>query len=223
MSLILNIDTSTETAGISLAEDGKELASARNGNQQDHAAWLHQAIKKLLNDTAHTLQQLDAVAITEGPGSYTGLRVGMAAAKGFCYSLNIPLITENTLKTMAQAAKSTSSAELICPMIDARRMEVFTAIYNPELQELMPASALVLDEYSFSEFLSGHTVLFTGNGSPKWRKVNRSASAFFGDPQPYLSTSLAYLSYQKFKQKQFTDIIYSEPFYLKGFYTHSKK
>src|SRR5579872_6938935 len=124
MALILNIDTATEEAGISLAADGEVMAMAVNPQQRDHAAWLHSAVEKMMHDAGTRITDLQAVAVTAGPGSYTGLRVGMAAAKGFCYALNIPLITENTLKVMAMAARDQTVSEgLLCPMIDARRME----------------------------------------------------------------------------------------------------
>src|SRR6186713_64350 len=146
MALILNIDTATEQGGICLAKEGKPLALATNKEPKDHAGWLHPAIEKLMRETGHRMKDLQAVAITAGPGSYTGLRVGMAAAKGFCYALDIPLITESTLKVMAFAAREQSSPTgLLCPMIDARRMEVFTALYSTDLVEIMPATAMVIE------------------------------------------------------------------------------
>jgi tRNA threonylcarbamoyladenosine biosynthesis protein TsaB len=135
MALILNIDTATETGGICIAEEGKTLAMAVNPEQKDHASWLHPAVEKIMRDAGCGMKDLQAVAVTAGPGSYTGLRVGMAAAKGFCYALGIPLITENTLKVMALAAKEQAPGDgLLCPMIDARRMEVFTAVYQNDLE-----------------------------------------------------------------------------------------
>jgi tRNA threonylcarbamoyladenosine biosynthesis protein TsaB len=223
MSLILNIDTATEAGSVCLSKDGKDLVFSQNGEQRDHAAWLHVAIEKLMRDAGASMQDLQAIAVSAGPGSYTGLRVGMAAAKGFCYALNIPLITENTLKIIALSAQQTLAASLICPMIDARRMEVFTALYTSDLQELIPPAAIILDEYSFKEELARQTILFTGSGSLKFRELIHSPHAFFGDPLPFLSGYLGQLSYEKFKQHQFTDIIYSEPLYIKEFHTHIKK
>src|ERR1700738_4487907 len=155
MALILNMDTATETASISLSKGGISLALSENKEQKEHAAWLHSAVEKMMQETGYRMRDLQAVAVTAGPGSYTGLRVGMAAAKGFCYALDIPLITENTLKVMAFAAREqTSDAGLLCPMIDARRMEVFTAIFQRDLKELMPTTAMVIDGNSFSTWLS---------------------------------------------------------------------
>src|SRR5882762_5440642 len=145
MALILNIDTATELASVSLSKEGQSLALLQNKDQKDHASWLHPAIEKMMQETGFRMQELDAVAVTAGPGSYTGLRVGMAAAKGFCYALNIPLITESTLKVMAFAAREQTEPEgLYCPMIDARRMEVFTALYSTDLVEIIPATAMVI-------------------------------------------------------------------------------
>lgn len=148
MGLILNIDTSTEQAGICLAKDEHVLGILRNDEQKDHASWLHPAIRKLLENAAYALGELDAIAVTAGPGSYTGLRVAMAAAKGLCYALKVPLILENTLDVMALAGSQQPQlpeACLICPMIDARRMEVFTALYTKDLQVIMPGTAMVLE------------------------------------------------------------------------------
>src|SRR5205814_5136447 len=145
MALIFNIDTALEIASLGLAEDGIMIQSIENDQQKDHAAWIHVAIKNLFEKTGKTIDQLDAVAVSNGPGSYTGLRVGLSTAKGLCYALNIPLITVGTLQVMALnavqalAKSDLQSADhggenelgdiLFCPMIDARRMEVFTAVY----------------------------------------------------------------------------------------------
>src|SRR6187399_3095526 len=135
MALILNIDTAVDVASLCLAKDEEVLSIARNESQKDHASWLHIAIKEIFEKNNSELTSVHAVAVTGGPGSYTGLRIGMATAKGICYALNKPLISLNTLLVMANAAKDVhnsfaESANLLCPMIDARRMEVFTAIYT---------------------------------------------------------------------------------------------
>src|ERR1700679_2481534 len=147
MALILSIDTAMAKAGIALSKDGLALSILENTEQKEHAAWLHQAVQEIMTTTGHRLHDLEAVAVTAGPGSYTGLRVGMAAAKGFCYALNIPLIAEDTLKVMAFAAKEqVPESHLLCPMIDARRMEVFTALYRHDLTLLLASMAMVVDE-----------------------------------------------------------------------------
>ena len=141
--MLLLIDTSLGTATVALSRDDKVLFSEENKISKEHASWLHTAIGRLLAEADMTLAELKAVAVIAGPGSYTGLRVGMAAAKGFCYALNIPLITRNTLEVMAESMKSVAEKKkaLICPMIDARRDEVFTALYSlePKAESLKPS------------------------------------------------------------------------------------
>jgi tRNA threonylcarbamoyladenosine biosynthesis protein TsaB len=225
MGLILSIDTGTEEAGICLARNEHTLGLLRNNEQKDHAAWLHVAIKQLMENTGLSLQDLNAVACTAGPGSYTGLRVGMAAAKGLCYALKIPLITENTLKIMALAAREQAFERpdyFICPMIDARRMEVFTALYDLELNEIVPAAALVLESQSFDAQLNQKPVVFLGSGVVKWKSVCAHPNAFYIE-LPFLASHLAFIAHQKFVEKQFSEIFWSEPVYLKEFYTHKKK
>ena len=224
MTRILNIDTSTGSASVCLSKDGAVLALAENNKQQDHASWLHLAVTGLLRDTGLTLKALDAVAVTAGPGSYTGLRVGMAAAKGFSYALGIPFITEISLKVMALAAREQTGdpSLLYCPLIDARRMEVFTAIYDHSLAELLTPTALILEESAFDDWLGSHRMFFFGDGSGKWKTIAKSPRAQFGEPIINASF-LGILSYQKFVNHEFTDIIYSEPVYTKEFYTHTKK
>src|SRR6266513_982784 len=131
MSLLLNIDTAIETASICLSKDGNVLHLSINENQKDHAAWLTVAIQEMMQNSGYQLNQLNAIAVTIGPGSYTGLRVGLSTAKGLCYVLKIPLLTIGTLEMMAFAAKQ-NPVDLLCPMIDARRMEVFTAVYDKD-------------------------------------------------------------------------------------------
>jgi tRNA threonylcarbamoyladenosine biosynthesis protein TsaB len=224
MSLILNIDTATERASICLAKNGETLALMHNDDQRDHASWLHTAIEQMMKDAFYTMQDLSAVAVSAGPGSYTGLRVGMAAAKGFCYALNIPLMTENTLYIMAFAASQQveNKSSLLCPMIDARRMEVFTALYNADLEEIFPAVAMILGERSFASHFSDNTLTFFGSGAKKWQQLTKDPHAFFTDPHTDAS-HLGILSYKKFIKNEFTDIIYCEPVYLKEFYTPVNK
>ncbi|HEX9513525.1 MAG TPA: tRNA (adenosine(37)-N6)-threonylcarbamoyltransferase complex dimerization subunit type 1 TsaB [Puia sp.] len=223
MALILNIDTATEIAGISLSKEGQSLALSQNKEQKEHASWLHPAVEKMMQETGFRMRDLQAVAVTAGPGSYTGLRVGMAAAKGFCYALNIPLITESTLKVMAFAAgEQTLDAGLLCPMIDARRMEVFTAVYQKDLVELMPATAMIIDEKSFSTWLAGGKVSFFGGGSYKCKPIITAPSAAFIEIN-YHAGYLGILSFLRYLQQEFTGLAYSEPAYTKEFYTHTRK
>jgi tRNA threonylcarbamoyladenosine biosynthesis protein TsaB len=225
MALILNIDTATEMASICLSKDGNKLSLLENKQQKDHASWLHVGIDEIMKSNGFMVKDLDAVAITDGPGSYTGLRVGMAAAKGLCYALQIPFITESSLKMMAFAAGlqiNNVGHSVLCPMIDARRMEVFTAIYNFDLEELIPPASVILDEYSFFAELESLKIHFFGSGSPKWEKITASKNAMFAEVT-YHAGHLSGLSYKKFLHKEFTDIIYSQPAYIKDFHTYNKK
>lgn len=223
MALILNIDTATETAGITLSEDGRSLSMATNDVPKEHAVWLHTAVQRLLGETGFRMRDLSAVAVTSGPGSYTGLRVGMSAAKGFCYALGIPLITESTLKVMAFAAREQlTGADLLCPMIDARRMEVFTAVYRPDMTEWLPATAMIIDEHSFEDLLAQRRVSFFGGGSDKCKPLIQSPHAQF-ESLIYHTGYLGILSFLRYLQKEFTGLAYSEPVYTKEFYTHTGK
>ena len=225
MALLLNIDTSSETASICLSKETNILQFALNENQKDHAAWLHGAIEKMVDGSGFKIKDLQAIAVTIGPGSYTGLRVGLSAAKGLCYALNIPLITENTLKVMASSVLdqiTNLSNPIICPMLDARRMEVFTAIYTPDLQELMAPGSMILNESSFADLMTQYSVLFTGSGTIKWKQIYQGRNAFIA-PLPPLGVYLAALSYKKFTNHLFADLKYTEPLYLKAFHTHEKK
>jgi|HubBroStandDraft_5_1064220.scaffolds.fasta_scaffold103179_2 tRNA threonylcarbamoyladenosine biosynthesis protein TsaB len=223
MSVILNIDTSMGTAGVCLSKEGNVLALAESQDQKNHSSWLHATIRDLLAETGYRPGDLEAVAVTAGPGSYTGLRVGMAAAKGFCYALGIPLITENTLNVMAFAAREQlPEADLLCPMIDARRMEVFTAIYQKDGGMLLEATAMVIDENSFSQFLASRTISFFGDGSYKCKQLITAPNAAFVNPA-YNVGYLGKLSFLRYLQREFTGVVYSEPVYTKEFHSHTKK
>lgn len=217
MAIILNIDTAIETASVCLAKDGECLQFSQNTNQKEHSGWLHIAIQKACTDAGIHLKNIDAVSVTIGPGSYTGLRVGLSAAKGLCFALNIPLISINTLLLMAAAVK-TDQDVLRCPLIDARRMEVFTAVYDAALTEVMTPCALVLDSTSFDFLLKKNKIIFFGNGSEKLKKIVTNTSAQFVE----LSTTaadMAILAEKKFAKAEFSDLAYIEPVYLKEFFS----
>jgi len=221
MSLILNIDTALDVASVCLAKNEEVIELSFNENQKDHAAWLHHAITELMQKARYELKDLKAVAVSIGPGSYTGLRVGLAAAKGFCYALNIPLITVDTLRTMAFAVKD-EATELICPLIDARRMEVFTATYNKNTEEKVPPHSMIIDENSFAGPLLSEKILFCGNAIKKLQPLLTSSNAAFCNKIADAS-HLAKLSLPLFNTGQFADLAYTEPFYLKEFYTPAGK
>ena len=217
----MNIDTAVTTASVCLAQNEHPVGLKTNASQKDHAAWLHLAIRELTEEAGISLARLDAIAISAGPGSYTGLRVGMAAAKGLCYALNKPLITVSTLKMMAAAAQGEPS-ELLCPMIDARRMEVFTAIYDKDLNEILTPTNLIIDNHSFEDLLRYHSISFFGNGSKKFENISTHPNARFKMIEINAKNMIA-LSFNSLKQKGFADLAYTEPFYGKEFHLTTSK
>ena len=221
MSLILNIDTAEQQASVCLAADGTSLLMRQNDNQQDHAAWLHSAIDSLFRELAISLNQLDAVAVAAGPGSYTGLRVGMSAAKGLCYALQVPFITVNSLLLQA-AAVAPADTELIWPMIDARRMEVFTAIYSCDLQELAAPQAMILDKSVIRQMAAAKTVTCCGSGSLKLQPDMVPANCNILHVRADAG-HLAALAHAKWIKNELSDAAYTEPVYVKEFYSPERK
>lgn len=216
MPLILCIDTAVAAASVCLSAGERIMALKSSADAKDSAGWIHTAIRDMLLENQLTLKQLDAIAVSAGPGSYTGLRVGMATAKGLCFAAGLPLISLDTLKTMAGAALS-DPGRLFCPMIDARRMEVFTAVYDRELRDVFPFQPLVLEPGSFSELLDREPVLFFGNGSPKFQAICQHPNALFKDIAVHAG-HLAPLALALFERKAFVDLAYAEPFYGKAFF-----
>jgi len=215
--MILNIDTAVQSASICLSEKDKALDLMLNPSQKDQAAWIQPAIKEMMKRRGIELKDLDAVAVSSGPGSYTGLRVGLATAKGLCYALNLPLITVNTLAMMAEAVENVDT-DLLCPMIDARRMEVFTAMYDREKNQEMAPVNLILDETSFKEQLEAKTVSFFGNGSNKFQSLIHHPNALFKEVEASAQHMIV-LTYRKFTNHEFANLAYAEPFYGKEFYS----
>ena len=234
MALILNIDTSQDTACVSLALDGEVITAATNESQKDHAAWIHGAVEKIFAQAEHPINEMAAVGLSNGPGSYTGLRIGLATAKGLCYALKIPLITVGTLEVMARNAlealgqfgKNGSEPEfgdgLICPMIDARRMEVFTAVYDNQLNEIEKPQALVLTPASFDHLVGRQKILFLGNGSEKFRQVCQNLDNAIFRNFPLNPSALSMITYRNFIGNNFAALAYTEPLYLKEAYTVKK-
>ncbi len=227
MSLILNIDTATDIAHISISKSGEILDSVTNKEQKDHGSFLQPAIQQLLKNNFISIQELDAIAISAGPGSYTGLRVGMASAKGLCFALQKPLITISSLEIIAYAAileagtQTANTGVLFCPMIDARRMEVFTALYTQQLETLLEPNAMVIEQNSFANYLIENKIFFVGNGAKKWELICKNENALFSNN---ISNPLAMnkLSFKKYENKDFTNLAYSEPSYLKEFFEGNK-
>lgn len=217
VSLLLHIDSAVEGASVCLSKDEEIISYEENKNVKDSAAWLQNAIKQLLNDQNYKPADIAAISVSEGPGSYTGLRVGMASAKGLCYALSIPLITINTLEMMATAALP-AAKDLLCPMIDARRVEVFTAIFDKSLNTLKTTTNLVLTPESFQEELKTHHILFFGNGSNKFASMLQHPNAQFVDITAN-AKNLVPIATERFKRRAFANLAYSEPNYAKDFYT----
>lgn len=221
MSFLLLIDTSGSNGFAGISANGELLRYEESVQQKDHAAWLQVAIDRMLKEEKLSLTQINAVAVAAGPGSYTGLRVALASAKGICYALNKPLICLSTLELMA-AAMPNPEQLLLCPMIDARRMEVFTAVFNALIENQRPPAALILEPDSFADLLACEKIIFFGNGAEKFREIIKNDNAVFS-PQAFIGPAFAQMATHAFRHSHFSDLAYSEPTYLKGFYTLPKK
>lgn len=220
MAIILNIDTAVESASVCLAKDADPVQFEINNNQKDHASWLHSTIKKIISDTNLTIKDIEAVAVTIGPGSYTGLRVGLSAAKGLCFALKIPLIAVNTLEMIAAAVKETD-ADMVCPLIDARRMEVFMAVYDRTRKEIIAPCAMIIGPGSFDSLLEAGKIEFAGNGSQKLKNIIVHPNAIFNNSTATAMDMVA-LSAKKNVEKNFVNLSYVEPFYIKEFYSPAR-
>ncbi|HEX8270105.1 MAG TPA: tRNA (adenosine(37)-N6)-threonylcarbamoyltransferase complex dimerization subunit type 1 TsaB [Flavobacterium sp.] len=222
MTYILNIETATKNCSVSVAKDG-EVVACREAAEAGytHAEKLHVFIEEALRDANILFQDLNAVAVSRGPGSYTGLRIGVSAAKGLCYALNIPLVIVDTLQVLAAQAKVEHGK--IIPMIDARRMEVYSAIFSSDLQAEREVQAEVITEDSFSDMEDA--VYFVGDCADKCKPVLTKSNFTFLEDILYPSANeMASLSFAKFAQGDFADVAYFEPYYLKDFLmTTSKK
>ena len=219
MSLILNIDCATNTSLVQLVKDGAVLAAETNDQRSDHAAFLHPAIARILKKTERKISDLEAVAVVSGPGSYTGIRIGMAAAKGLCLATGVPLILFNRLQLMAAAMKENFpiASGFYCPMIDARRMEVFCALYSDQLKEIKPPDAHILSTVSFRDEVGESTIVVSGSGAEKFKNISVLSSLRLL-PEPSLSNVLAIHSQAEFQAGNFAHLVDSQPFYAKDFY-----
>ncbi len=223
MAYILNIDTAVKNASVSISLQGKIVSLAINNSPHDHAAFIHTAIEKVLQEAAITINEIQAVSVVYGPGSYTGLRIGMASAKGLCFALQVPLICIGTLELMTTAMShqlpKMNYEYLLYPMIDARRMEVFTAGYNEKLEEIMPVQALILDKNCFTALPKNIIPVFFGDGADKWKTISTISNAIFPG-LPALQNDFAAMSFIHFTSGNFAELAYSEPLYVKAFYTN---
>lgn len=229
MALILNLETATTVCSVSLGKDGKLLALKEHNGDYSHAENLTIFIEDVLQQASVKFSDIDAIAVSKGPGSYTGLRIGVSTAKGLCYSLNKPLIAVNTLQHLSLAVSSLGSqisepASLFCPMIDARRMEVYCAIYDANNKEVKPTAAEIIDEGSFADVLETNRIIFFGDGAEKCKSIlSQNKNAVFIDNVLPSAKSMISLSEQAFINKEFEDVAYFEPFYLKDFIAGKKK
>lgn len=242
MAIVLNIETSTKVCSVALGKDGKPLAVKESMDEKyTHSENLTTYIQQVLSEAGIELKGIDAVAVSKGPGSYTGLRIGIATAKGLCYALDKPLIGIETLKGMAwsviaalpgsaraaamghrntseETGRAGDGAAYFCPMLDARRMEVYCAVYDSSLNEIKSASADIIDENSFSGLLTANRIFFFGEGAEKCKKKLSSCSnALFIDTIFPSAKNLIPFSEEAFRNKNFENTAYFEPFYLKDF------
>lgn len=223
--MILHIETATGNCSVSLSDEETVLASVELNEGYTHAENLHPFIEQLFKRTNLTPTQLQAVAVSAGPGSYTGLRIGVSAAKGICYALDIPLISINTLQILSAGAIKLIQEKdvLLCAMLDARRMEVYTGIFDNHLNEVKRTEPLIVTEDSVKELQTGKTTYFFGDGMPKCKEIlkNIPGAKFINDLIPS-STNMLNLALTKYKRQQFEDIAYFEPLYLKEYLFKTK-
>ena len=224
MASILCLETSTEVCSVALAIDGTIVEEREDKSGKNHALLLTCFAEKVMKVQNRPFQQLDAIAVSGGPGSYTGLRIGVSTAKGLCYAAGLPLIAIPSLEAMAHHVnKNTytgvdkSEPLYYCPMIDARRMEVYAAIYDQKMQLIRNIRADIIDHLSFSEFLINHKILFFGNGADKCKTTIQHPNALFLDNITASASHMADLAETAFQNERFVDVAYYEPFYLKDF------
>ena len=225
MAIILHIETSTEVCSVSIAKDGVTLYEKESAGGLNHAELLTVFIEDLFRENGITSKDLDAVAVSKGPGSYTGLRIGVSVAKGMCYALKIPLISVGSLEALVSGAitdqtipePSGTQPSLFCPMIDARRMEVYTALYNHKGEIILPVKAEIIDDQSFSEHLKDHKILLMGNGAEKCRPHLTHPNFVYQGPFKTSARFMQLLAKEKFNKNEFENVAYFEPWYLKNF------
>lgn len=222
MTKILHIETATLVCSVAISDNGKCIALRESFVANSHVEMLTTFIEELINELDWKYSDIDAIAVSKGPGSYTGLRIGVSSAKGLCFSLEKPLISVSTLKAMAlgmaKLIEKTNEKVLFCPMIDARRMEVYSAIFDKENNEVRQIEAEIIDAASFSNYLKNHIVYFAGDGAEKCKaNFESQANARFLDDFKISSKDMIEIASQKFEEIQFEDVAYFEPYYLKDF------
>ena len=221
MVYILNIETATKNCSVSIGADGKTIALKELSEEQfNHAEKLHVFIQDVLNEVGISLNDLNAISVSKGPGSYTGLRIGVSSAKGLCYALNIPLIAIDTLEILAHQLNIEKGC--IVPMIDARRMEVFTQVFSHDKKALNDPCALIVEENSFDTF--NDDIHLIGDGAFKCKELLKTEKFHYYDEFVYPSANeMSLLSFQKYTENKIEDVAYFEPYYLKDFMLTTKK
>lgn len=216
MPVILHLETATKVCSVSLADNGRELYTREILSENfTHAENLTLFIEHVLAETGKKYSDIDAVAVSEGPGSYTGLRIGVSTAKGLCYALDRPLISVNSLQSLAALISPENG--LISPLFDAMRMEVYAAVFDQKLNPVLSTQAVILDENSFSGLLESNSILFCGPGAPKLSHILQHPHARFDLSTQVSAKGMTGLAHDKFMQSDFVDVAYFEPFYLKDF------
>lgn len=220
MACILHIETATNVCSVAVSQNGELIFYRKETEGPSHSSILGVYVDEAVREMRSKAIAIDAVAVSCGPGSYTGLRIGVSEAKGLCFGLNVPLIALETLKVMAYrvALEANLDADtLLCPMLDARRMEVYDAIFGNGLVKLKDTAADIVDESTFGDVLAGHKVAFFGNGADKCKEVITNENAIFVDDIYPRAKDMIALAEEAFDSKAFVDVAYYEPFYLKEF------
>jgi tRNA threonylcarbamoyladenosine biosynthesis protein TsaB len=226
MPCILYIETATEVCSVAVSKQSKIIFQKEETEGPSHAVLLGRFVNEAIEYLRSENIKLDAIAVSCGPGSYTGLRIGVSEAKGLCFGLNIPLIAVSTLQLLAHGVierELTNSPAVLCPMIDARRMEVYDSLFDNKLNILKPVSADIIDENSFADTLTDNKVFFFGNGAEKCRNILQHPNAAFIDNIYPSATDMMKLAEAAYKDKTFVDVAYFEPFYLKEFVATTPK
>lgn len=221
MALILNFDTSTRVCSVALSDDNKILSFRENDEGKNHAALLTVFFEEVLKEAGKTPSDLEAIAVSKGPGSYTGLRIGVSTAKGMAYGLSIPVIALPTLKIMASGflEENPLPAEntLLCPMIDARRMEVYTGFYTVDLYEFRKIQADIIEPDSYQEIRKNHSLVLFGDGAAKCENILLGSEIIINTCYRISACHMPRLSLNEFKNQNFENVAYFEPYYLKDF------
>lgn len=215
--MILCIETATTNCSVALEREGQLIALKEDySSKYSHAERLHSFIDTILKENSLTPNDLTAIAVSKGPGSYTGLRIGVSAAKGLCFSLDIPLISVPTLTSLARQVKS-EAGEYVIPLLDARRMEVYTAGFDFKLNQIFETRAQILEENAFLEYLEKGKVTFIGNGVEKLKQICTHGNAVFVEGKLPSAAEMPAIAFEMFRKEQFEDVAYFEPYYLKDF------